>query len=29
MTAMGLECVFDGSNMTYFVGARTALGIQP
>jgi len=29
MTAMGLECVFDGSDMTYFVGARTALGIQP
>ena len=29
MIAMGLECVFDGSNMTYFVGARTALGIQP
>ena len=29
MPAMGLECVFDGSNMTYFVGARTALGIQP
>ena len=29
MLAMGLECVFDGSDMTYFVGARTALGIQP
>ena len=29
MPAMGLECVFDGSDMTYFVGARTALGIQP
>ena len=27
MPAMGLECVFDGSDMTYFVGARTALGI--
>ena len=29
MPALGLECVFDGSDMTYFVGARTALGIQP
>tara|TARA_B100000459_G_C8589601_1_gene207117 strand:+ start:1414 stop:1869 length:456 start_codon:yes stop_codon:yes gene_type:complete len=29
MPAMGLESVFDGSDMTYFVGARTALGIQP
>lgn len=29
MPALGLECVFDGSNMCYFVGARTALGIQP
>ncbi len=29
MPAMGLECVFDGNDMTYFVGARTALGIQP
>lgn len=29
MPEMGLECVFDGSDMTYFVGARTALGIQP
>lgn len=29
MTAMGLECVFDTSGMTYFVGGRTALGIQP
>ena len=27
MPAMGLACVFDGSDMTYFVGARTALGI--
>ena len=29
MPAMGLECVFDGSDMTYFVGGRTAVGIQP
>ena len=29
MPALGLECVFEGSNMCYFVGARTALGIQP
>ncbi|NQV61380.1 MAG: VOC family protein [Alphaproteobacteria bacterium] len=29
MPALGLECVFDGSNMCYFVGARTALGIHP
>jgi catechol 2,3-dioxygenase-like lactoylglutathione lyase family enzyme len=29
MPALGLECVFDGSNMCYFVGGRTALGIQP
>lgn len=29
MPALGLQCVFDGSDMCYFVGARTALGIQP
>ena len=29
MPAMGMENVFDGSDMCYFVGARTALGIQP
>ncbi len=29
MPALGLESVFDGSNMCYFVGARTALGLQP
>ena len=29
MPALGLECVFDGSNMCYFVGGRTALGLQP
>jgi catechol 2,3-dioxygenase-like lactoylglutathione lyase family enzyme len=29
MPALGLENVFDGSNMCYFVGGRTALGIQP
>ena len=29
LPAKGLECVFGGSDMTYFVGARTALGIQP
>ncbi|MDP7546715.1 MAG: VOC family protein [Alphaproteobacteria bacterium] len=29
MPALGLECVFDGGNMCYFVGARTALGIHP
>ncbi|MBC8242219.1 MAG: VOC family protein [Alphaproteobacteria bacterium] len=29
MPALGLECVFDGSNMCYFVGARTALGLHP
>ncbi len=28
MPALGLECVFDGSNMCYFVGGRTALGLQ-
>ena len=26
MPALGLENVFDGENMCYFVGARTALG---
>ena len=29
MPAMGLENVFDGENFCYFVGARTAVGIQP
>ena len=29
MPALGLENIFDGENMCYFVGARTALGIQP
>ena len=29
LPALGLECVFDGANMCYFVGARTAVGIQP
>ncbi|MBT6275189.1 MAG: VOC family protein [Chromatiales bacterium] len=29
MPAMGMENVFDGGNMCYFVGARTAVGIQP
>jgi catechol 2,3-dioxygenase-like lactoylglutathione lyase family enzyme len=29
MPALGLQNVFDGENMCYFVGARTALGIQP
>jgi catechol 2,3-dioxygenase-like lactoylglutathione lyase family enzyme len=29
MPALGLECVFDGNNMCYFVGGRTALGLQP
>ncbi len=29
MPALGLECVFDGSDMCYFVGGRTALGLQP
>ena len=29
MPALGLENVFDGSNMCYFVGARTARGLQP
>ena len=29
MPALGLENVFDGSKMCYFVGGRTALGIQP
>ena len=29
MSAMGLETVFDNEGLTYFVGARTAVGIQP
>ena len=29
MPAMGLENVFDGDDMCYFVGSRTAVGIQP
>ncbi len=29
MPALGLENVFDGSDMCYFVGGRTALGLQP
>jgi catechol 2,3-dioxygenase-like lactoylglutathione lyase family enzyme len=29
MPALGMEQVFDGDDMCYFVGARTALGIQP
>ncbi len=29
MPALGMENVFSGSNMCYFVGARTAVGIQP
>ena len=29
MPAMGLESVFDSENFCYFVGARTAVGIQP
>ena len=29
MPAMGLENVFDSENFCYFVGARTAVGIQP
>ncbi len=29
MLAMGMKCVFNGPKFTYFVGARTALGIQP
>jgi catechol 2,3-dioxygenase-like lactoylglutathione lyase family enzyme len=29
MPAMGMENVFDGDNLCYFVGARTAIGIQP
>ena len=28
MPALGMKNVFDGSNMCYFVGARTAVGIQ-
>lgn len=29
MPALGLENVFDGENMCYFVGGRTAVGLQP
>ena len=29
MPALGMKNVFDGSNMCYFVGARTAVGIEP
>jgi catechol 2,3-dioxygenase-like lactoylglutathione lyase family enzyme len=29
MPAMGLENVFDSENFCYFVGARTAVGIEP
>ena len=29
MPAMGLQNVFDSENFCYFVGARTAVGIQP
>lgn len=29
MPALGLECVFDSSDFCYFVGGRTALGLQP
>ena len=29
MPAMGMENVFDGNDLCYFVGARTAVGIQP
>lgn len=29
MPAFGMENVFSGGNMCYFVGARTAIGIQP
>ncbi|MDP6707672.1 MAG: VOC family protein [Alphaproteobacteria bacterium] len=29
MPTLGLECVFDGSELCYFVGGRTAIGIQP
>ena len=29
MPAMGLENVFNGDDLCYFVGARTAVGIQP
>ena len=29
MPAMGMENVFNGDDLCYFVGARTALGIQP
>lgn len=29
MPQLGLENVFDGDRLCYFVGARTAIGIQP
>jgi len=29
LPALGMECVFDGSELCYFVGGRTALGLQP
>ena len=29
LTEMGMKCVFNSNKMTYFVGGRTALGIQP
>ena len=29
MPAMGMDNVFDGDDLCYFVGARTAVGIQP
>ena len=29
MPALGLANVFDGADMCYFVGGRTALGLQP
>ncbi len=29
MPALGMKNVFDGSDMCYFVGARTAVGIEP
>ncbi len=29
MPEMGLQCVFDNEGLIYFVGGRTAVGIQP
>ena len=29
LPGLGMKNVFDGSNLCYFVGARTAVGIQP